>query len=156
METPDALLARAVGEVQHWTGASATAIYERSGDGYTRTAWSGAEASPERIDTDDLAFVRLRKSRTYVYLGDVSSVLGTDGILFAFTVRGSLAGAFLCRRRPNGEAYAPDEVALLSAVAHEVGAEIHAIRARRHMEVLEALLKGTIDVPDARAQLSAQ
>jgi hypothetical protein len=152
MESSDALLRRAVTEVHACTGAATAAIYERNGQGYARSIWCGQEPPPDVIDCDDLAFVRLRKTRTYADLGDVPSALGSDGIVFAFTVRGQLGGALLCRRRPNGEAYAPDEIALLSAVAHEVGAEVHAIRARQQMDLLDALLSGSLDVREARAR----
>jgi hypothetical protein len=151
MESADALLARAATEIRAYAGAAATAIYERAENCYRLTAFSGSEAPPELVSVDDLAFVRLRKSRARVYLSEVESSLGTNGIAFAFAVRGQLAGALVCRRRADGEAFAPDEVALLASVAHEVGAEVLAIRARRQSELLEALLAGSVNLNDARA-----
>jgi GAF domain-containing protein len=57
-----------------------------------------------------------------------SAAFRKNGVAFALAVRGQLSGALVCRRRRDGEAYAPDEIALLAAIAHEVGAELHAIR----------------------------
>jgi GAF domain-containing protein len=153
MEREQALLLRAVGDVRQSTGASAVAIYEREDEMYRVSAREGAPAPPDEIEIDDLAFVRMRKAHGAVDLGDVPSMLGADGLLFPFSTRGTLTGAMLCRRRPNGEAYAPDEIALLAHVAHEVGTEIVAIRARRQAEILDAIISGNVDVRDVRAQL---
>jgi len=43
---------------------------------------------------------------------------------------------------------------LLRNVAHEVGAELHAIRARQRAELLDALMAGSIDLSTARARLA--
>lgn len=153
MESEDALLARTVREVREASRASGVIIYERAGNEYRLSAQSGAGHALECIEIDDLAFVRMRKSRGAIDLADVSSALGSDGVAFPFQLRGNLLGALICRGRPNGEAYAPDEVALLSGVAHEVGAEVSAIRARRQSEMLDALLAGSIDVHHVRDRL---
>lgn len=150
MESADALLARTVQEVCREAGASGVAIYERVEDEYSLSASAGSDVPPSHVGIDDLAFVRMRKARAPVNLGDVTSALGSAGVAFPCTVRGALTGAVICRPRPNGEAYAPDELALLSAVAHEVGAEVGAIRARRQSELLDALLAGKLDIPEAR------
>ena len=71
----------------------------------------------------------------------------------ALAVRGQLVGALVCRRRHDGEAYAPDEVTLLANVAHEIGAELHAIRGREQAELLDKLLNGSIDVREARERI---
>lgn len=153
MESEDALLARTVREVRDAAGARGVSIYERAGNEYRLSAQIGADHAPERVEIDDLAFVRMRKSRGAVDLAYVSSALDNDGVAFPFQLRGNLLGALICRRRPNGEAYAPDEIALLSNVAHEVGAEVSAIRARRQSEMLDGLLSGNMDVRHVRDRL---
>lgn len=153
MESEDALLARTVREVRDAAGARGVSIYERAGNEYRLSAQIGADHAPERVEIDDLAFVRMRKSRGAVDLAHVSSALDNDGVAFPFQLRGNLLGALICRRRPNGEAYAPDEIALLSNVAHEVGAEVSAIRARRQSEMLDGLLSGNMDVRHVRDRL---
>jgi hypothetical protein len=105
---------------------------------------------PDRIDPDDPAFVRLRKRLSQVDLADIHSAMGNDAIAFAFAARGQLTGAFLCGRRKNGETYAPDEISAVQRVAHEVGAELSAIRARERAELLSGLMSGRIDLETAR------
>lgn len=154
MESPDALLRRATTEIPRAVGAIGAAVYERHDSRYQRVAGSGLEALPDHVDVDDLAFVRLRKQLSQVDLADVSSALGPDAVLFALAVGGQLLGALVCGRRDNGESYAPDEIAMLRNVAHEVGAELHAIRARETAELLKAVTAGTIDVNTARERLA--
>lgn len=150
-ESADALLRRTVQEVCSASGAAAALIYERSGDEYRLSAHSGEGTHVQSVPADDLAFVRLRATRSPVDLGSVASSLGSDGVLFTLSSRGLLTGALLCRRRPNGEAFAPDEVALLSSVAHDVGAEVNAIRSRAQSELLDALLGGRMELGEARS-----
>lgn len=152
MESADALLQRAATDVRQASGATGVSIFERAEDGYRLTAASG-HAAPPLVDIDDLGFVRLRKNRTCVDLSDVRSAIGSDGFAFAFVVRGALTGALVCARRSNGESYAPDEVALLANVAHELGTELHAIRGRERSDLLDALLDGSLNVNQARSAL---
>ncbi|HXN08198.1 MAG TPA: hypothetical protein VN860_00915 [Candidatus Acidoferrales bacterium] len=152
-ETAGALLDRVTTEIPRATGARFTAVYERSDGGYRLAA--GGDALPQTVDSDDLAFVRLRKGLSQVDLTDVPSALGSDGFAFAFAVRGQLVGALVCGRRVNGESYAPDEVTMLRTVAHEVGAELHAIRTRQHAELLDAVVSGRMDLQTAKARLDA-
>ncbi|HEV2879242.1 MAG TPA: hypothetical protein VGW96_06620 [Candidatus Eremiobacteraceae bacterium] len=151
MESATALLERATTEIPQAVGASFSAVYERVDGGYRLAA--GGDSLPKTIDTDDLAFVRLRKDLSQVDLNDVASALGSDGFAFAFAVRGQLFGTFVCGRRTNGESYAPDEIALLRNVSHEVGAELHAIRTRQHAELLDALVSGRLDLQSVKARL---
>jgi hypothetical protein len=155
MESAGALLKRAVEEIRRFGRASSTAIYERTEKGYAVTAFSGSGGRPEAVGADDLAFVRLRRSLECVALADVESALGKQGLVFPFAARGQLTGALLCRPRPDGETYAPDEVALLASVARAVGAELNAIRSRERSELLDGLLRGAVDLGTARARLQA-
>jgi hypothetical protein len=152
METPDALLKRAATEIPRAVGARGAAVYERMNGVYHLAHSDGLSGLPNTVEPDDPAFVRLRRRLSQVDLADVSSALGTDAIAFAFAVRGQLIGALLCGRRANGESFAPDEIAAVQKVAHEIGAELNAIRARERAEVLGALLSGSIDVQTARAK----
>ena len=154
-ESADALLDRITTEIPRATGARSAAVYERIDDGYRLVAGGGNDM-PQTVDIDDLAFVRLRKGLSQVDLTDVPSALGTDGFAFAFAVRGQLVGALVCSRRLNGESYAPDEVAMLRNVAHEVGAELHAIRTRQHAELLDALVSGRIDLQTVKTRLDSK
>ena len=155
MESPDALLQRATREIPRAVGASGAAVYERHDSSYRRVASVGLDGLPNQVDVDDLAFVRLRKQLSQVDLADVDSALGPDAVAFALNVGGQLLGALVCARRSNGESYAPDEIAMLRNVSHEIGAELHAIRARETAELLKAVTSGAIDVDVARARLAA-
>lgn len=155
MENADALLARVTREIPSAVQATGAAVYERGNRGYTLVAETGQDSRPREVGIDDLAFVRLRKQLSEVDLSDVASELGSDGIAFAFAVRGQLVGALVCGRRVNGESFAPDEIAQLRNVAHEVGAELHAIRARQQMLLFDAIMEGKIDLQTARAQRDA-
>ncbi|MDQ6767793.1 MAG: hypothetical protein M3Z41_08295 [Candidatus Eremiobacteraeota bacterium] len=152
MESPDALLERATTEIPRAVGASGAAIYERRASGYQLVAGGGLGPLPAEVGVDDQAFVRLRKHLSHVDLADITSVLGTDAVAFALAIRGQLIGALVCGRRAHGEHYAPDEIALLRNVVHEIGAELHAIRARQHAELLDAIMAGKIDMQTARAR----
>jgi hypothetical protein len=153
-ESASALLDRVTTEIPRATGARFTGVYERMDGGY-RLAAGGGNALPPAVDNDDVAFVRLRKGLSQVDLTDVTSALGTDGFAFAFAVRGQLVGALVCSRRLNGESYAPDEVSMLRNVAHELGAELHAIRTRQHAELLDALVSGRMDLQSVKARLDS-
>jgi len=152
-ESAGALLDRVTTEIPRATGARFSAVYERTEGGYRLAA--GGDSLPQTVDIDDLAFVRLRKDLSQVDLTDVRSALGSDGFAFAFAVRGQLFGALVCGRRTDGESYAPDEISLLRNVAHEVGAELHAIRTRQHAELLDALVSGRIDLQTVKARLDS-
>jgi len=154
-ESPAALLRRVTAEIPRAMGAAGAAVYERRDEGYHLVADAGLGTLPPSVDVDDLAFVRLRTRLSQVDLGDVTSALGSDGIAFALAVRGQLVGALVCGRRTNGESYAPDEIKMLRDVAHELGAELYAIRARERAELLLGLTSGTIDLATARERLAS-
>lgn len=154
MENPETLLESATGEIPRVMGARGAAIYERVDDGYVLAAATGLGTLPAEVGVDDPAFVRLRKHLSQIDLSDVNSALGSDAIAFAFSVRGQLTGAFICGPRINGETFAPDEIALLRNVTHEIGVELHAIRSREKAEILNALTSGMMDLPAARLRLA--
>jgi hypothetical protein len=152
MENADALLHRTVNDVCAFTGASGAAVYERVDGAYRLTVHSGDPHFPEVVDVDDLAFVRLRKSGSVVWLSHLDSALGHDGVAFPLAVRGQVIGSVVCRRRSDGESYAPDEIALLTRVAHDVGSELYAIRAREQAELLDRVLAGSVEIGEARVR----
>ncbi len=154
MENPETLLESATREIPRAMAARGAAIYERVDGKYSLAAASGLSALPEEVEVDDPAFVRLRKHLSQIDLSEVNSALGSDAIAFALSVRGQLTGAFVCGPRVNGETFAPDEIALLRNVVHEIGAELHAMRSREKAEILGALTSGLMDLPAARLRLA--
>jgi hypothetical protein len=154
MENPETLLESATREIPRVMGARGAAIYERVDGRYALAAATGLGKLPAEVGVDDAAFVRLRKHLSQIDLSDVNSALGSDAIAFALSVRGQLTGAFICGPRINGETFAPDEIALLRNVTHEIGVELHAIRSREMAEILNALTSGMMDLPAARLRLA--
>jgi hypothetical protein len=154
MENPETLLERATSEIPRVMGARGAAIYERVDGRYALAAATGLASLPAEVGVDDPAFVRLRKQLSQIDLSEVNSALGSDAIAFALAVRGQLTGAFICGPRLNGETFAPDEIAMLRNVVHEVGAELYAIRSREQAEILTALTEGTMDLPTARRRMA--
>ncbi len=154
MENPETLLESATREIPRVMRVRGAAIYERVDGCYALAAATGLGALPAEVGVDDPAFVRLRKHLSQIDLSDVNSALGSDAIAFALSVRGQLTGAFICGPRINAETFAPDEIALLRNVTHEIGVELHAIRSREKAEILSALTSGMMDLPAARRRLA--
>ena len=154
-ENVDALVRRTTAEVPRAIGATGAALYERRDSQYALVGETGINNLPAVVDVDDLAFVRLRARLSQVDLADVTSALGGDAIAFALGVRGQLLGALVLGRRPSGESYSPDEIRMLRGTAHEIAAELHAIRARERAELLSAVTSGSIDVATAKAKLAS-
>jgi len=152
MENPETLLESATREIPRVMGARGAAIYERVDGRYALAAATGLGTLPADVGVDDAAFVRLRKHLSQIELSEVNSALGSDAI--ALSVRGQLTGAFVCGPRINGETFAPDEIALMRNVTHEIGVELHAIRSREKAEILSALSSGMMDLPAARLRLA--
>jgi len=154
MENPETLLESATREIPRVMGARGAAIYERVDGRYALAAATGLAGLPAEVGVDDPAFVRLRKQLSQVDLSEVNSALDSDSIAFALAVRGQLTGAFICGPRLNGETFAPDEIAMVRNIAHEIGAELSAMRSREQAEILNALTAGTMDLPTARLRMA--
>jgi hypothetical protein len=118
-----------VEQIARHSGAPRVALYERTSEGYACRRQQGEPALPERLPTDDLAFVGLRARNAEFDLHGTRSALGTEGYAYPLMLRGELLGALVVGERP-GEHYAADERALLFHVAHEIGAALFALRAQ--------------------------
>ena len=150
IEHPDHLVERTPLELTTHTGAPAAALYWRSGEAYDRIAAHGDHSYPQRIDTDDRAAVALRAERRDVDLEDLGSSLSSDGLMLPMIVRGELLGAMVVANRP-GEHYPADERELLRHVVHEVGAALHALRAREDARLIAELAAGRLS-PNAASE----
>lgn len=152
IERPGALLDRAADELYLHAGAHSVSLYERDGEGYRRVRARGDAASPEMVDVDDPAFVRMRATLRDLDLDDVQSALGPRGLAVPMVVRGALIGAVVLGSRTSEEPYAPDERSLLLFVAHEIAAALHAMQAKEHAELVGALATGLIDAGAAQSR----
>ncbi|MGH8320980.1 MAG: GAF domain-containing protein [Gammaproteobacteria bacterium] len=149
IEQPDHLLDLAVQQVFEHSSAQNVAIYERDPQGYRRVRQQGTAVFPARVETDDLAFVRLRAGDHEADLHEFSSALGTEGYAFSMAVRGKLIGALVCGPRP-AEQYTADERELLYHVAQQTGAALHALRSREHEKFVDSVASGALDAASAR------
>jgi hypothetical protein len=156
IERPDRLLDEAEEEIHRHVRPGSSAIYDSSHDGdsgYVRVRQRGNVNCPERVDVDDRAFVAMRADREPVDLRDLRSALGNEGFAFPMAVRGVLGGALVCG--PRSEEYTRDERKLIAELAQQVGAALHALRARDNEALVRALASGEIDLPAARKRARA-
>ncbi|GAC1423910.1 MAG: hypothetical protein NVSMB64_31680 [Candidatus Velthaea sp.] len=109
---------RTIDEVSRHAGARECALYLIDGKHLTRSA--GSASFPENVDENDPLFVRMRATRDTVEMHGIASALEAE-LAFPFIVRGTISGALICGAKRNGEAYAPDERAVLADVARSVG-----------------------------------
>lgn len=124
---PERLLDLTVEQVSLHAGAPWVAVYERSDHGYLRIRQRGCHDPALKLERDDLVFVKLRAHAREVDLHETSSRLGREGHAFPLRVRGELIGALVVGARSE-EHYAADERELFEHVAHEVGANLFALR----------------------------
>lgn len=149
IEQPERLLDLTVQQVFQHSNAQSVALYERDAHGYRRVRQKGTVEFPERVETDDLAFVRLRAGDHETDLHTIASNLGPVGYVFSMAVRGKLIGALACGPRP-AEQYTADERELLSHVTRQVGAALHALRSLEHEKFVDSVASGSLDAASAR------
>lgn len=151
IEQPEHLLDLTAQQIFAHSRARGVALYEHETGGYRRVRQQGTAGFPERVETDDLAFVRLRAGDPEADLHEFSSALGTVGYVFSMAVRGKLIGALVCGPRP-AEQYTAEERALLFHVAQQAGAALQALRSREHEKFVDSVATGTLDANSARAR----
>lgn len=149
IEQPERLLDLTAQQMFEHSHAQSVALYEREAGGYRRVRQLGVAEFPERVETDDLAFVRLRAGDHEADLNEVASALGSDGYVFSMAVRGKLIGALVCGPRP-AEQYTADERALLYHVAQQAGAALHALRSLEHEKFVNSVASGSLDAASTR------
>jgi GAF domain-containing protein len=152
IERPGAMLDRAVDELYLHTGARSCSIYQRDGDGYRLVRRRGDVASPDLVDVDDPALVRMRATLRDVDLVDAPSEFGPFGLAVPMVVRGVLLGAVVLGPRTTDEPYAPDERVLYLHVAHEIAAALYAMQAKEHADLVGALATGLLDAGAAQSR----
>lgn len=112
-------------------------------------------ALPARIDTDDLALVRLRAGDTEINLHDVVSAFGSEGYAFPMAVRNKLIGIVVCGPRP-AEQYPPDERKLFAHVASQVAVALHTLELQEQQKVLHDIAAGALQsLPEVRTRAQA-
>jgi hypothetical protein len=119
-----ALATRVVQEVHEFMRAPEVILFMDEAGAYVPAAEAGASPLRQPIDPNDPAFVRLRSTQRPVEVSAFHSALAGDGLLVPLSVFGSVTGMLYCRYRGSRERFDPDEVALLSRLAHELAAAI--------------------------------
>jgi hypothetical protein len=100
--------------------ASAVAVYRQRDDGSHAVAYRTGDAMPAMFDANDDVIVALRHRRRAFESGDVLALP-----LFA---RGVVTGMVLVGPKRTGQAYRPDELALLTQTAAQLGLNLESLR----------------------------
>jgi len=106
---------------------------------FGRAAATNDASLPEEIDENDPLFVRMRASRKPELPREAGSGVDLE-IAYPMFVRGTLVGALALAAKRSGEAYDPEESALLAGLAQRVGTALDALQTLAMRRELEALM----------------
>ena len=124
---PRTAIERTVNVVGVCTGAENAALYVAAGGVFECAAAIDAALLPAELDENDPLFVRLRAARKTELLRGTGSAIDAE-IAFPMFVRGTLAGAVVLAAKRSGEAYDPEETALLSDLVQRAGLALDALQ----------------------------
>ncbi len=114
-------------------------LYFAKGHEYVAGGAAGADflSLPPVSDTDP-AIIRLRSKHSPIDCHDFQTQLGSSGYTFPLVVLGRVTGCLYVAARTNGEAFDPDERALLTRLAREAATAILWMAERKSAAVDEA------------------
>jgi hypothetical protein len=133
---PDALLDQALEKLRDHTDARSAALFVREDGVYKAARCFGTVAA--EIAENDPAVLALRTWHQPLDPHRYATALNGD-LAVPMVARGRLIGLVLCGERAGGEAYAPDDVAVLSEFARGVGAAFDGLNGERGQEKNELL-----------------
>jgi hypothetical protein len=136
---PDVAIERTVEIAGRYTEAENAALYLIADGVFGRAAAQHDADLPAEIDADDPLFVRMRSSRHGEFVHAVGSAVPAE-VAFPMFVRGTLVGALVLAPKRSGEAYDPEESALLSDLAQRVGLALDALQTLALRRELDALM----------------
>jgi hypothetical protein len=116
----DIAVARTIAVVSPAVDAGEVAFYRAAPYGFRRVNAGDPFAFPVEADENDPLFVRLRTARAATALRHLGSTIAAE-VAFPMFVRGALAGVLALAPKRSGEAYDPEELALLTELAQRVG-----------------------------------
>jgi len=145
---PDVVLERTVDVAYRCADAENAAIFLIADGVFGCAAAFDRATLPAEISENDALFVRLRASRRPEIPREVASGLDVD-IAFPMFVRATLVGALVLAAKRTGEAYDPEETALLADLAGRVGLALDALQTAAMRAELEALMRVTGGVASA-------
>jgi hypothetical protein len=139
---PDVALERTVEVVGRSAEAGNVALYLIADGVFGLAAGVEADGLPAELSENEPLFVRMRASRHAELARDAGSDLDAE-IGFPMFVRATLVGALVLGAKRSGEAYDPEEVALLAELAQRVGIALDALQTVVMRRELEALMTRT-------------
>jgi hypothetical protein len=139
---PDVALERTVDVVHRCTDAQNAALYLIADRVFGCAAAIDSTVLPAEISENDPLFVRMRSSRAPEQPREVASGLYAE-IAFPMFVRATLVGALVLAPKRSGEAYDPEERALLTDLAGRVGLALDALQTAAMRRELETLVAAT-------------
>ena len=143
IENREVLLDRVADEVLEYLKPTGVVLYEKAAVGYMRLRSGGERLFPETLAADDPALVSLRAGAAEADLDALKSGLGGEGLAFPLAVRGALTGALVLGQRP-AEQYTQSERVLLTRIAQQLAAALHALRAREAESFVDAVARGEL------------
>jgi GAF domain-containing protein len=135
---PDVAIHRTVAVVARCGDAEFAALYLIADGPFGRAADTGADALPMEVDENDPLLVRMRSTRKMELLRGSGSAIDAE-IAFPLFVRGGLVGALTLGPKRSGEAYDPEETALLADLSQRVGLALDALQTVALRRELDAL-----------------
>jgi len=124
--SPQVLVDSTMAALQRFTGEAGCALYREVAGGYELAAVAGLQA-PSMAGIDDPLAVALRAELAAAAPADCDSTL-PGALALPMSFRGDLQGFVLLGQKPSGDAYRPDEIAVLEHAAHQVGLDLQALR----------------------------
>jgi hypothetical protein len=140
---PDVALERTVDIVGRCADAGNVALYLIADGVFGLAAGVEADGLPAEISENEPLFVRMRASRRPELARHAGSDLDAE-IGFPMFVRATLVGALVLGAKRTGEAYDPEEVALLADLAHRAGMALDALQTIVMRRELEALIGSSV------------
>jgi hypothetical protein len=137
---PDVAIERTVSVVGRCSDAENAALYLIADGVFGCAAVIDEALLPSELGENDPLFVRMRASRKPALLRGTESLIEAE-IAFPMFVRGTLVGALVLAPKRSGEAYDPEETALITDLVQRVGLALDALQTlalRRELDALAA------------------
>ena len=157
VDDPEKLLDLTADELFRQSAPMGLAIYLTAPGvaGASLTRQRGEGSYPKRLDSNDLAFLRLKAGDLELDVHGVGSALGDEGMLYALSIRNQVLGFIALGPRP-AESYTAEERRLFELVARQVAVALHALRLDEQKKLLGELAAGGFpNLPAAQAKAKA-
>jgi len=129
----DALISSCLAAINRFNDGAGCALYRRSSDGNYQCLRRSSGEAPIDIDGNDTLVLALRVERGVVRCADSSSTL-TFELAVPILYRGEIDGFMLINRKPNLEAYRPDELHVLEFAIQQIGLDLTALEREQYKQ----------------------